>query len=180
MRKGYKPKSSREKLPLTVGIQQKLLDEADDRERALMILMLSTGMHPRVLSQKTYNLIWDENYYSWNRPKTYNKLRGAWSKAMRQGQTLGIVNKLRGRTPQRLWQIIDGLGDRCNVSGLCPLQLRHTHFVNRARLGHNAFEIAHGAATDLKTVYSYYTIGMGEMKRLTDVEKEWLQWLMET
>lgn len=181
MRKGYRPKTSREKFPLTVEAQRKLLEAADPRERSLIILMISTGMHPRVLALKSYNLMWSSDYYSWNRPKkrTQNKVQGAWSRAMREGDTLGHLSKLRGRTPQRLWQIVKAVGDRCRIKGVCPNQLRHTHFVNRARLGHNAFDIAHGAATDLKTVYSYYTIGMGESKTLTQEDREWLGWLME-
>jgi integrase len=179
MRKGYHPKTSREKFPLKVEVQRRLIEKAEGREKALLILMLSTGMHPRVLSQVKYKLVWTEDYHSWNRPKTNNKIMGNWSKAMREGDNLGHLNKLRGKTPQRLWQIIDELGERCKVTGLCPLQLRHTYFVNRARLGHNAFDIAHGAATDLRTVYSFYTIGMGESKKLSQEDREFLEWLME-
>lgn len=179
MRKGYHPKTSREKLPLSVESQKKMIGKAEGKEKTLVILMLSTGMHPRVLSQKSYNLTWDKDYYSWNRPKTLKKLRGSWSKAMKEGDNLGHLNKLRGRTPQRLWQIIDELGGKCGLTGVCPLQCRHTHFVNRARLGHNAFDIAHGASTDLNTIYDYYTIGMGESKKLSDEDRRFLEWLME-
>lgn len=179
MRKGYTPKTSREKFPLSVEIQRKLIDKAEGKTKALLVLMLSTGMHPRVLSKSKFKLTWNQDYYSWNRPKTMNKVRGNWSKAMRDGDLYAELNKLRNRTPQRLWQIIDDLGDSIKVTGLCPLQLRHTYFVNRARLGHNAFDIAHGAATDLKTVYSFYTIGMGESKKLSQDDREFLEWLME-
>ncbi len=179
MRKGYHPKTSREKFPLSVADQQKLVKKAEDKEKSLLILMLSTGMHPRVLSNKNCKLDWTEEYFSWNRPKTHNKLRGSWSKAMKEGDNLGHLGKLRGKTPQRYWQIIDDLGEECGITGLCPLQLRHTYFVNLARLGHDAFSIAHGAATDLKTIFDYYTMGMNQMAKLTDEEREWLKWLME-
>jgi integrase len=179
MRKGYHPKTSREKFPLSVEEQQKLVKKAEGKEKSLLVLMLSTGMHPRVLSQKKFNLTWTEDYFSWNRPKTNKKLRGSWSKAMKEGDNLGHLGKLRGKTPQRLWQIIDELGEKCKISGVCPLQLRHTYFVNLARLGHDAFTIAHGAATDLKTIYDYYTMGMSQMKALSEEDREWLKWLME-
>ena len=93
---------------------------------------------------------------------------------MREDDALSELVKLRGLTPQRLWQIIEGLGQKVGIKGLCPLQLRHTHFVNRARLGHNPFDIAHGAATDLQTVYTYYTIGMGESKSLSKEDRAFL------
>jgi len=179
MRKGYHPKTSREKLPLSVEVQKKLIKKAEGKEKTLVVLMLSTGMHPRVLSKKNLSLTWDKDYFSWKRPKTNKKLMGAWSKAMKEGDNLGHLGKLRGKTPQRLWQIIDELGEKCGSTGVCPLQLRHTHFVNRARLGHNAFDIAHGASTDLKTIYNFYTIGMGESKKLSQEDRQFLEWLME-
>lgn len=179
-KRGYRPKYSRAKLPLTVEAQRKLLGKAEGEVRALFLLMLSTGMHPKVLSQtKKYGLTWDNTYYAWKRTKTMKPVQGAWSKAMRDGNTLQDLWEMKGHSRQWYHRVLRELGKEAGVAGLCPLQLRHTFFVNRARLGHNAYDIAHGAATGMEVIYNYYTIGMGEAKALKPEDREWLQWLIE-
>ncbi len=176
--KGYRPKRSNEKYPLSIDEQRRLIDNAVPRLRTLVVFMLSTGAHPSVLTDRGYSLDWTKDYYSWNRPKTFKKVRGSWSRAMRE-QDLKELRKIRSKTGGYYWELIKDLGDSVGLKGLCPLQLRHTHFVNRARLGHNPFDIAHGASTSLETVYDYYTLGMGESKRLSDDDRHFLEWLME-
>jgi len=184
-RKGYTPQTSRPKFPLTVVQQKQLLEvvrkKGAETQETLLLLMLSTGMHPKVLAKpEKYHLEWNENYLTWHRPKTHKTITTAWSKAMKSLKNLDErMDRLVGSTRQYYHQMLSYLGREAGVKGFCPLQARHTNFVNRARLGHNAFDIAQGAATDLTTVYDYYTIGMGESKNLTKEEREWLQWLME-
>jgi len=147
--KGYYPIGSRTKFALTVEQQRKLIEQAEGKDRALLILMLSTGMHPKVLSRKDYGFTWTPDYYSWKRPKTRRTVTGVWSRAVRQEK---VTNWLVPR--KLLYKDVSTYRKRLGalMPGLCPLQLRHTYFVNRARLGHNAFDIAHGAATSLRTV----------------------------
>jgi len=178
-RKGYRAKSGRTKFPLDVQAQRKLIKKAEGKEKTLLILMLSTGIHPKVLAHKRYGLEWDKRYYRWLRVKTMNEVMGAWSKAMRENGVLSGLVKLRGLTPQRLWQIVEGLGQKVKIKGLCPLQLRHTSFVNRARLKHDVFSISQGAGTDLTTVANYYMIGLNESKSMSKEDRTFLRWLME-
>jgi len=176
---GYRPKKPREKFPLSVEQQRKMIEKAGTREKALIVFLLSTGAHPSVLTEKAYNFDWTEQYFSWNRPKTLEKVRGSWSRAMREDDLYKELRKLRSKTPGYLWELVRDIGNGVEVKGVCPVQCRHTYFSNRARLGHNAFDIAHGAATSLDTIYDYYTIGMGEAKKLSDDDKRFLEWLME-
>jgi len=175
-RKGYVPKSSRKKLSLSVEKQRELIGKAAGKRKLLIVLMLSTGMHPMVLG-KDCNLVWDESQYAFNRPKTKREIMGAWSRAMKE-QNLSQLRALR-RTRQSLWQMVRDEGRKVGLPGLCPVQLRHTYFVNRARLRHDAFSIAESAGTDLHTVYKYYTVGISESKALPDQDREFLAWLME-
>ena len=95
--KGYRPKKSRVLFPLTVKEQRKLLAVDEDtnmRVRALILLSLSTGMHPKVLSMPdAYGLVWTKEYFSWNRTKSRRQVQGAWSKAMREKDTLILLKK---------------------------------------------------------------------------------------
>ena len=177
--KGYRPKRAREKFPLSIDEQRRLIEKAEPREKALIIFMISTGAHPVVLTDRKYKLDWTEKYYSWNRPKSHRKIRGAWSRAMCEGDLLKELRKVRSKTPGYYWALISLIGLDIGIKGVCPLQLRHTYFVNRARLGHNPFDISHGAGTSLETVHDYYTIGMGESKAMPDEDREYLSWLME-
>ena len=176
-KKGYVPKTSRKKLSLSVEKQRELISKAEGKRKLLLLLMLSTGMHPRVLSNDKCNLTWDKSQYAYNRPKTKREVMGAWSVALKE-ENLDQLKALR-RTRQSLWQMVKEEGEKVGISGLCPVQLRHTYFVNRARLKHDAFSIAESAGTDLHTVYKYYTIGISESKALSDSDIEFLAWLME-
>ena len=185
MKQTYKPAKSREKLALTVGQQRQLVDMAEGKTKALLVLMLSTGMHPAILSDKnskgrrgTYQLQWSDDYYMFLRTKTLKKIRGAWSPAMKEPLMLENLYRCRRRTPQRYWQMLNELGKECKISGLCPLQLRHTYFVNRARLGVNAWNISQGAKTSIDTINDFYMLGSNEMKQLSDEDTTWLKWLM--
>ena len=177
--KGYRPKKTNEKYPLSVEEQRRLIEKADPREKALILFVISTGAHPSVLTDRQYKLDWNDKYYSWNRPKTHRKIRGAWSRAMREDSLFKELRKLRSKTPGYCWELISSIGKSIGIKGICPLQLRHTYFVNRARLGHNPFDISHGAGTSLQTVHDYYTIGMGESKAIPKQDRDYLSWLME-
>ena len=177
--KGYRPKTTREKFPLSIDEQRSLIEKAQPREKALIIFMLSTGAHPSVLTDRKYKLQWTDKYYSWNRPKSHRKVRGAWSRAMKEMTMYVELRKIRSKTSGYYWELINAIGKEIGIRGVCPLQLRHTYFVNRARLGHHPFDISHGAGTHLKTVHDYYALGMGESKTLSTTDREYLSWLME-
>lgn len=180
--KGYKPKVKNPKYPLTVQEQRKLIDKAEGKERAILIFFLSTGAHPSVLSDVKFSLDLkkSDNYYSWARPKTNAEVGGSFSKAMtKQVRTILLSKKVYGRDPTRFWQIIEKLGRDVGIEGVCPLQLRHTHFANRARLGHDIFSIVHGSGTSLNTIAKYYTFGLNESKKLSEDDRHFLEWLME-
>lgn len=180
MKKSYKPSGSREKSPLTVEQQRQLVAKAEGKTKALLILILSTGMHPKILSKNAYKLEWGPNYYTFLRTKTFKRLHGSWSPAMkeRHGILIEGVYRIKNRTPQRYWQLLKELGRECKISGLCPLQCRKTYFVNRARQGVNAYDIAQAAQTSMSTIYHHYMKGSTERKRLSEDDKEWLDWLM--
>jgi integrase len=173
--------SIRQLLPLTVGDQRRIVDKATDREKPLILLMLSTGIHPAVLSKPKYEFSYDDNYYQWKRTKKTknNIVRGAWSSRMRDKAILSSLEGLRGLTVRGYYFLIANAGKRAKITPLGPLRLRHTHFVNGARLGHDAFSISSTAATDLTTIQQYYTIGISEMASLSDSDRTWLKELME-
>ena len=178
-RKEYRPKTTRKKLPLTIEEQRNLLMKASEKEKALLVLMLSTGMHPKVLSDRSYGLTFNDNYYEWNRPKTYKVVRGGWSKAVKEGNIIATIKKMEGCGRQWYWELLKTAGLRIKLKGLCPNQLRHTYFVNLARLQYNPYDIAAKSATNFKTAYEFYMTGMGEGKGLSDTDKDFLKWLME-
>jgi len=179
-RKNYRPQNARTMLPMSVEVQKHLIDKSEGETKALLELILSTGMHPKVLAEpKRYGLTWNDKYVSWRRTKTMKEISLPWSKAMREPGILEALFKLKGKTRVWYWMMIKELGRENGVTTLCPLQLRHNYFINRARLGHNAFDMAHGSATSLDIVYRHYTVGMNESKSLSDDDKHWLQWLME-
>lgn len=168
-------------MPLTVADQRRIIDKATDREKALIILMLSTGVHPAVLSNPKYDFSYDDNYYQWKRTKKTknNIVRGVWSQRMRDKAILSALESLRGLTVRGYYFLVRSAGNRAKITPLGPLRLRHTHFVNGARLGHDAFSISATAATDLTTIQQYYTIGIQEMSSLSDSDRSWLKELME-
>lgn len=141
--------------------------------------MLSTGMHPKVLSDPAYGLTFNDNYYEWNRPKTHKVVKGAWSKAVKEGNVLNTLRKMQGCSRQWYWQLLKAAGERAGIKGLCCNQSRHTFFVNLARLEYNPYDIAFKSATDFKTAYGFYMTGMGEGKSLPKEDKKFLKWLME-
>lgn len=184
-RKGYVAKTSRPKFPLTVDQEKKLVAVAKVKgsgtAETLLLIMLSTGMHPKVLADPKYSFTYTNEYYAWKRPKTNREIRGGWSKAMRELDDLdGRLKKLKGCSRQYYHQVLKLLGQEGGIKGFCPLQARHTNLVNRARLGHNPFDIAMSTSTDLQTIYQYYMIGAGESKALGEADKTWLQWLVES
>jgi hypothetical protein len=179
-RKGYKPKNKRTKLPLTVADQRNLVDKAEGAMKALLFLFLSTGMHPKVLSEpKRYGLTWDQNFVSWSRTKNLKTCTFGWSKAMKTPGMLDELWALKGKTRQWYFILMKNLGKANGVPSLCPLQLRHNYFINRGRIGHNVMDISHSSGTGLDVIYNHYTVGMNDGKSLTDEDKKWLQWLME-
>jgi len=176
-RKGYRPKFTRTKFPLTVEQQRTLLKKTEGDANILLALLLSTGMHPDVLANKGCVLEWTETYVAWKRPKTYKAIQFPWSKLMKP-RTVEI-KPIKDKSRQWYWQLVRDAGRKVGISGLCPLQCRHTYFVNRARLGHNAYDIAHSSGTDMETVYNHYTTGMSESKNLEPEDRAFLEQLME-
>jgi integrase len=178
--KGYKPKKKRIKYPLTVEEQRKLIDGAERPIKALIVFILSTGAHPSVLTDAKHNLdLTSDRHYSWNRPKTGKAVGGSWSAAMLKGGLHKELKKLSKRKVNTLWYFLADYGGQVEIKGLCPLQLRHTHFANMARLGYDPFTISHRSGTSISTIQMHYTIGLGEMKKLTDTDRKYLEWLME-
>jgi integrase len=171
----------RQLAPLTVEQQRKLILSATDRQRPLIILLLSTGMHPVVLSKKKYEFSFTEDYYQWKRPKKLrnNIVRGTWSRMMRGKGILEAVESLRGLTTQGYWYLVNDAGNKAGISPVGPLRLRHSNLTNHARLNHDRYTTAAMAATSVDTIEQYYTIGINELGILTEQEKEWLKELME-
>jgi hypothetical protein len=182
-------------LPLSVADQIALLAELptaqDDGElgqgRAVAALILSTGMHPCVISQPLkYLYTADGHYYSYRRAKTRKPITGSWSSMLADhgpdGLTLAawLMEHKSGRTTRWYNHVTALAGEAAGILGrLGPLRLRHTHFVDLARLGYDPYTIAHRTGTSPDTIWSYYSVGMAEMKRLTEHERTWLDWLLE-
>lgn len=178
-RREYRTTSS-VKLPLSVPAQQKLVEAAEGRERAMVLAFISTGMHPSVLAEpREHGLAWNADTIGWKRPKTDTQVLMLLSRAMRESPVLTDLGRAKGLTRQRIHQLLTDLGDQVGIHGTNPLALRHVHFCNRARLGHNAFDIANTAGTDLRTVYRFYTVGLQDGQKLEGASMDWLKWLME-
>lgn len=179
-RETYHPRTSRTKLPLSVADQRMLVDKADGHTKTLLLLFLSTGMHPLCLSKtKRYGLSWDQLYISWVRTKNKKKCMFAWSNAMKTPGVLDSLWSLKNKSRQWYFILIKELGKENGIPGLCPLQLRHNYFINRGRLGHNIYDISHSSGTSMDTVYNHYTIGLNEGKAISDEDRGFLRWLME-
>lgn len=178
--RSYRPRGGNITLPHTVEAQRKLVESTTGRSRSLVVLFLSTGMHPAVLATPAaFSCAWDRDYVTWKRPKTLRPVTMAWSRAMKEGTALEDITALKGTTRQYLHSLVFTAGEEVHIRDANPRALRHDYFVNRARLGHNPFDIAHSSGTDLQTIYSFYTIGMNDGRRLADSELTWLKYLME-
>jgi len=169
---------------LTVKQQQDMLStvhEGYEVPQLICTVILSTGMHPAVLSHpRRYSLTASEDYYSYKRPKTFRPVHGAWSETVRALEPVKALPPNLGRSVQMYGRYVS---DLAHASGIAwwvgPRCLRHTYFVNRARLNHNPYDISHSSATSMDVIYSYYTVGMGESKRLPKEQISWLRKLME-
>ena len=182
-------------LPLSVPDQVALLTgletAPDDGElgqgRAISALILSTGMHPCVLADPTkYLFTQDKHYFSYKRAKNKKPIMGSWSHMLsdRGSDDESLAEWVMGQKSRKStrWynHVIALAGESAGIIGrLGPLRLRHTHFVDLARLGYDPYTIAHRTGTHPDTIFSYYTIGMNESKRLTDHERTLLDWIME-
>lgn len=177
------PHAPHTKLYLTVENQRALLDASCSISLGNLLsrLILSTGIHPAVLSKPNrFSLQFDDTYYSYKRPKSLHPVSGAWSTAMRENDILLSLRGYLGRSTRYYQSWLEVQGKRANAAQrLGPLQLRHTYFVNKARLGTDAFTIAHASGTSIRTIMRHYTVGMAESKRLTDDERRFLEWLMD-
>lgn len=153
----------------------------DQLSVALCRLGLSTGIHPAVWSRPhEYGLRLSSNYLDYSRPKTLKRVTIPWSTAMRESGVLTVLARATGRTPEYYAQLVSGLADERGVPGRTAfLRLRHTHIVNLARLGYDAFTISHRTGTSLSSIGRHYTVGMAEGKRLTEGERAYLTWLTE-
>lgn len=172
----------RTKLYLTVA-QQRGLVSTDPQGKGAMLskLMLSTGMHPAVISRPgQYQLQFNIDYFSFKRPKSFAPVAGHWSRAMRNPRLLQQLSKSLGKSCRSYSEQLARHGVRCDLpQRLGALQLRHNYFKNRAILGVHPFDIAHGASTSLKTIMRHYTVGMGERSTVSEEDLLWLRWLME-
>jgi hypothetical protein len=169
---------------LYLGIaQQRALISTDPQGKGAMFskLILSTGMHPAVISRPgQYQLQFNQDYYSYKRPKSYAPVAGHWSRAMRNPRLLLQLQRSLSKSCRSYSDQLARHGVRAGLpQRLGALQLRHNYFKNRAVLGMHPFDIAHGAGTSLKTIMRHYTVGMGERQLLTDDDMTWLRWLME-
>lgn len=178
--RSYRPKVGGIVLPHTVDAQKKLVESATGPARSLVVLFLSTGMHPAVLATPSaFSCAWDANFVAWKRPKTLKPITMAWSAAMREGDALEDITHLKGLTRQYLHGLVSVAGNEAGIKDANPRALRHDYFCNRARLGHNPFDISHSSGTDLDTVYRFYTVGMNDAQKLSRADQDWLHWLME-
>lgn len=178
--RSYRPRRGGVVLPHTVDAQRKLVESTTGPARSLVVMFLSTGMHPAVLADPSaFSCAWDADFISWKRPKTLKPITLAWSAAMREGDALEDITRLKGLTRQYLHGLVSSAGDEAGIKDANPRALRHDYFCNRARLGHNPFDIAHSSGTDLDTVYRFYTLGMNDGQKLQPEGAAWLKWLME-
>jgi hypothetical protein len=164
--------------------EQRRVLEVDDftnpRIRALLILSLSTGLHPKVLARPEHHgLTWTNEYYSWNRPKTKRQVQGAWSKAMREGQNLNLMKKWLNRDVSTYRKALDGYCEPRRVAKMNMLRGRHTSFCNQARMGRDPMSIASSTGTSLNVILQYYTIGIHEGPTLSEDDRKFLRWLID-
>ncbi len=176
---------TRSKVFLTVTQQQVLLNAGDfdgmvGKGRALSALVLSTGVHPSVLSLPEEHAVeLAECYWSWRRAKTAKPVVGAWSPWLLRTEAVPVIKALLGKSPQWLSGLIAAAGAHAGIPGRVAFnRLRHTYFVNLARLGVDPWTISNMAGTDLNPVGRYYTVGMMERRRLEPAQVEWLQLVM--
>jgi len=170
---------------LTVPQQMALLGAGDydghaGKGRALASLVISTGVHPSVLAfPEDHDLEFTECYWSWRRAKTDAPLVNPWSPWMLRTDAVPVVQKLLGKTPQWLGELTAAAGRACALPGRVGFnRLRHTYFVNLARLGVDPWAISQMAGTHLDTIGRFYMVGKREAKVLSPAQVEWLQLVM--
>lgn len=150
------------------------------KEKSLAIFFLSTGAHPSILSDpQRYQFYTDSSSYSWARPKTRRPVIGVWSQAMRQDIVQKTLSEALGTNRFKLYHQLSALGRHLGIQCVGPLLLRHTNYVDRARLGHHILDIAHSTGTNMYTVYRYYTVGIQLAKATAEEDKNYLRWLIE-
>ncbi len=152
-----------------------------DPGQALVMCILSTGMHPSVLSRPDdFALDITPDYYSYMRPKTLKPVSHPWSRLMASTDGWLTIKDLLGS--HRSWYHAEcaRIGSEAGIPfKVGPNMLRHEMFSNLARIGYDPFTISHRAGTSLDTIGRYYTVGMADAKRLTPTELAFLQELMD-
>ena len=153
----------------------------DQLSVALCRLALSTGIHPAVWSRPhEYGLRVSSSYLDYHRPKTFKHVTIPWSTAMKESGVLTVLAHATSKTPEYYAQLVSGHAEAAGIPGRTAfLRLRHTHIVNLARLGYDAFTISHRTGTSLSSIGRHYTVGMAEGRRLTEQERGYLAWLIE-
>lgn len=133
--------------------------------RALCALVLSTGIHPVVLSEpETRGLYLGPTSYSWRRPKSRAQVCGPWSWFMvqpRDGFTaVDVVASNLYASPQWYGQVMALAGKEAGIHGrVAPLRCRRTHFFNLAVLGLDPWSISQSSGTSMATIGKFYLAG---------------------
>jgi hypothetical protein len=99
---------------------------------------------------------------------------------MKESGVVQVLAHATGRSPEYYAEVVSQVAQEEGIPGRTAfLRLRHTHIVNLARLGYDAFTISHRTGTSLSSIGRHYTVGMAEAKRLTDEERGYLTWLID-
>jgi len=151
---------SRTKEPLTQKQQELLIAQAmqmGDFEYKTVLILLETGMHISVLSDKKANLrVWEDKFLQWTRPKNGEPISMPIPKRLRPW----IANYLNSsRPPYRTWynRLLKELGKRTGIVGLSPLTLRHTFAVNRLNQGYTLGDLQGLMGTRSLRSLAHYT-----------------------
>ena len=167
--------------PLTIRQQERLISRTvGEKEKAALVLFLSTGIHPKCIAfPDEYKLSIGEYSMSWKRTKkkTEGTCTLSLSSAFRESRHT-IEKKLMGKSKVWLWTLVSRAGKRIEMT-LNARLCRHTALCNFVRLNKDIFYIRSATGTTLDTISGIYTIGIEDKKRMTQEERQWLEWLME-
>ena len=120
-------KERKVKIPLSPGDIEKLLGACrDERERRVIMIMLSTGMHPSVMADpEKYDMEITRGMLTWNRPKTGKLCRWLVPDEMK-GLVDAFLNEDLGYHRSTYWNIVRRVAKRAGLEHVSPLTLRHT------------------------------------------------------
>jgi integrase len=165
-------------LPIDLKEQRRVAERATGKPLVAYLLFVSTGMHPApLLHPERFRLHWNDKAATWCRPKSRRRVMVHWSRAMKPH--VRTLRDMKGKATMTVWSWVHKAGLAAGIPDLSALRLRHTHFVNRARLGHDAYAIANSTGTSMRTVHRFYTMGHTDGRRLGPEDLKFLRWLME-